>query len=243
MAMGGFLFRTGRSREGLEYMRQAVDLSPVNPRALNSLGTTLYMVGEFGEARRVWLESLRIDPTPIAYSNLGTANFLLKDFERAAAMYTRAVELTPDDPEIWGALGDAYRFIPGKEDQSASSFNRAIELAEDQLELNPTDGYSLAMMAHWHASTDRLDEASSALSRAFELSPDNMYVHYFAALVAATAGDIDGAIDYSRTAIEQGYPGRFLVADAGLGAIAGELAFRQLVERDEGDSASNSRTE
>ena len=230
--MGGFLFRIGRSDEALSFMREAIHLSPNNPRALNSLGTTLYMVGEFDEARDVWYRSLQIDPTPIAFSNLGTASFYLQDFEQAAAMYLRAVELTPDDYQLWGALGDAYRFMPGREADSASSYEKAIELAEAYFNLSADDGYTLAALAHYLASIGRSDQAAWRLSRAVELEPDNMYVHYFAALVAASSGNVDAAVDASRRAMDNGYPSKLLAAEPGLRNLADSAKFRELLATD-----------
>jgi len=227
--MGGFLFRIGRSDEALSYMREAVDLSPNNPRALNSLGTTLYMLGDFDEARDIWYRSLQIDPTPIAYSNLGTASFNLQDFEQAAAMYSRAVELTPDDYRFWGALGDAYRFMPGREADSASSYEKAIDLAEGYLDLNAEDAYTLAALAHYLGSVGRTDQAAWRLERAVELAPGNMYVHYFAALVAANSGDVDAAVDASRRAMDNGYPSKLLAAEPGLHNLADSAKFRELL--------------
>jgi TolB-like protein/Flp pilus assembly protein TadD len=230
MSMGSFLFRTGRSEEAIDFMRTAVELSPGNPRALNSLGTVLYMTGDFEDARTIWYRSLRIDPTPIAYSNLGTASFFLQDFEQAAAMYQRAVELTPDDHQLWGALGDAYRFMPGKAAVAATSYSKAITLVEEHLQLNPDDAYTLAMLAHYLINTDKPDAANSHLARAKELSPDNMYVHYYAALIAANVGDVDGALSSSRRAIESGYSSQVLLADAGLRPVIDNPEFRKLLE-------------
>ena len=176
--------------------------------------------------------SLQIDTTPIAYSNLGTASFNLHDFEQAAAMYSRAVELTPEDYQLWGALGDAYRYIPGKEAESASSYDKAIELAETFLGLNPDDAYTLAALAHYFASVGRSDQSAWRLARAAELAPDNMYVHYFAALVAASAGDVDAAIDASRKAMDNGYPGKLLAAEPGLRILADSAKFRELLATD-----------
>jgi TolB-like protein/Flp pilus assembly protein TadD len=230
--MGGFLFRIGRSDEALSFMREAVDLSPNNPRALNSLGTSLYMVGEFDEARNVWYRSLQIDPTPIAFSNLGTASFYLQDFEQAAAMYSRALELTPDDYQLWGALGDAYRFMPGSEADATSSYEKAIELAEAQLNLSSDDGYALAALAHYLASIGRSDQAAWRLARAVELAPSDMYVHYYAALVAASSGDVDAAVDASSRAMENGYPSKLLAAEPGLQNLADSAKFRELLATD-----------
>jgi Flp pilus assembly protein TadD len=230
--MGGFLFRIGRSDEALSFMREAVDLSPNNPRVLNGLGSTLYMVGEFDEARDVWYRSLQIDPTPIAFSNLGTASFYLQDFEQAAAMYLRAVELTPDDYQLWGALGDAYRFMPASEADATSSYEKAIELGEAYFDLSADDGYTLAALAHYHASIGRSDQAAWRLARAVELEPDNMYVHYFAALVAASSGDVDAAVDASRRAMDNGYPSNLLAAEPGLRSLADSAKFRELLATD-----------
>jgi TolB-like protein/Flp pilus assembly protein TadD len=232
MTMGSFLFRIGRSDEALSFMREAVDLSPNNPRALNSLGSTLYMLGAFDSARDAWYRSLQIDPTPIAFSNLGTASFYLQDFQQAAAMYSRAVELTPDDYQLWGALGDAYRFMPGSEADATSSYEKAIELAEAYLDLNADDGYALAGLAHYLASIGRADQAAWRLARAIELAPSNMYVHYFAALVAASSGDVDAAVNASRRALDNGYPINLLAAEPSLLNLAGSGNFRELLATD-----------
>ena len=231
-SMGAFLFRIGRSDEALSYMREAVDLSPNNARALNSLGSTLYMLGAFDDARDAWYRSLQIDPTPIAFSNLGTASFYLQDYEQAAAMYMRAVELTPEDYELWGALGDAYRFTPGKEEDATASYEKAIELAEAYLELSADDGYALAALAHYFASTGRSEQAAWRLARAVDLAPSNMYVHYFAALVAASSGDVDAAVEASRRALDNGYPSILLAAEPGLQELNDSAEFRELLATD-----------
>jgi TolB-like protein/Flp pilus assembly protein TadD len=230
--MGSFLFRIGRSDEALAFMREAVDLSPNNPRALNSLGSSLYMLGAFDSARDAWYRSLQIDPTPIAFSNLGTASFYLQDFEQAAAMYSRAVELTPEDYQLWGALGDAYRFMPGSEADATSSYEKAIELAEAYLNLNADDGYALAALAHYLAATGRSDQAAWRLERAVDLAPNDMYVHYFAVLVAASSGDVDAAVDASRRALDNGYPSNLLAAEPGLRDLADSAKFRELLATD-----------
>ena len=231
-AMGSFLFRLGRSEDALPYMREAVDLSPNNPSALNNYGSTLVMVGDFEQAREVWYSSLQIEPTPVVFSNLGTASFFLKDFEQAAAMYKRAIELTPDDYQLWGSLGDAYRFIPGSESSSQSSYEKAIELAETYLELNVDDAYTLAALAFYLAAVDRADQAGSRMALALELAPDNMYVHYFAALVAAAFDDRAAAVEAIRRALDNGYPVRLLAADSGLQSLADSAEFQALLKTD-----------
>lgn len=237
MKMGSFLFRIGRSDEALSYMREAVDLSPNNARALNNLGSTLYMLGAFDSARDAWYRSLQINPTPIAFSNLGTASFYLQDFQQAAAMYSRAVELTPDDYQLWAALADAYSFMPGSEADATSSYEKAIELVEAYLDLNADDGYALAGLAHYLAATGQSDQAAWRLARAVELAPNNMYVHYYAALVAANSGDVDAAVDASRRALDNGYPSSLLVAEPGLRDLVDSAKFRELLESDSSEGA------
>jgi TolB-like protein/Tfp pilus assembly protein PilF len=231
-SMGGFLFRIGRSDEAISFLREAVDLSPNNARALGSYGAVLVMVGEFEQAREVWYRSLQIEPTAITYSNLGTASFFMQDFEQAAAMYMRAIELTPNDYQLWGSLGDAYRFTPGAESDSVSSYSKAIELAEAHLQLNVNDAYTLAAAGFYLAAVDRADQAERRVALATELAPEDMYIQYFAALAAAAMGDNNGALEAARRAVENGYPVTLLKADAGLQTLADSPAFQELVDTD-----------
>ncbi len=230
LSMGNFLFNTGRSEEGIKFMREAVDLSPGNPRALNSLGTLLYMTGDFEAARTTWYRSLRIKSTPLAFFNLATASFFLRDFEQAAAFYKRAAELTPDDHQIWGALGDSYRFIPDGEAQAEDSYKKAIVLAEQSLVLNPEDALTLAMLAHYYAHIGENQKASSALQRAQQQSRDDMYVNYYSTLVAIRFGDIDSALEASRRAMANGYPRNFIIADAGMQSLVSDPRFQTTVQ-------------
>ena len=231
-AMGAFLFRVGQSDKALPYVQEAVDLSPNNARALSDLGAVLVMLGNFEQARDAWYRSLQIDPTSITYSNLGTASFHLQDFEQAAAMYNRAIELTPNDYQLWGSLGDAYRFMADSQGNALAAYTKAIELAEEHLELNVNDAYTMAAMGFYLSMVDRTDQAERRLEMAIDTAPEDVYVRYFVALAAAATGDSEGAIEASRRAVERGYPITLLKADRGLESIANTPEFRELIGSD-----------
>jgi tetratricopeptide (TPR) repeat protein len=46
-----------------------------------------------------------------AYENLGTAYFFLKRYDESVKLYEKALQFTSGNQEIWGNLGDAYRWL------------------------------------------------------------------------------------------------------------------------------------
>ena len=54
-------------------------------------------------------------------------------------LFADAAQLTPEDHRHVGKLADSQRFIAGQEQLAASNYERAIELVDERLKINPDD--------------------------------------------------------------------------------------------------------
>lgn len=228
---GRFLYYAGRVPESIGLFARAVNLAPDVASGYLNLGSSYYLLGDFESAAIAWRKSLELEPSTSAYMNVGSSYFFLRQFDEAAAMYKKASELSPKDFEVWGSLGDAYRYADGSRALSDEAYRNAIELGEGLLDINQSDALVVAPLAQYYAHIGEADRAEELIARAEELEPQNMYVQYFAAVTKTSLNDTDGALSSIEKAVDLGYPVDLISLDAGLASIAGEDRFQSLLKR------------
>ncbi len=228
-AMGNFLLDRGRFIEAAEFYQMFVNRSDNDAQALNNLGAAYYLAGEFRKAATTWDESLLIRPTRSAYSNTGSMYYYVGEFERAADRYAMAVNLAPNDYQLWGNLADAYSFGETKKSAAGVAYKRAIELAEQLLAINENDTDALSDVAYYYSRIDKREKAAEIDARARSQAPNDMYVHYNSALIHAGSGETDVALTALERAIELEYQRELLPHDPVLANLREEERFIRLV--------------
>ena len=229
LEMGNFLYSTGRIEEAVESFRFVVNVTPDNATGHLNLGTAYFMLGDFENAAETWRKSLELEPRTSAYLNVGNSYFFLGRFDEAAEMYRQASKLAPDDFEVWGALGDAYRYSANSEALAQSAYRKAIDLGEKLLDINQSDAMTMALLAQYYAHTGDAGKAITLISEAEGLEPQSMYVQYFSAVTNASLGKNDPAVSAIKKAVNLGYPTRLLALDANLSAMMNDPRINTLL--------------
>ncbi len=212
-AYGGFLYGQGRWSEAIAQYRRGVELAPRNTSLLNNLGGTLFMSGDFTAAADAFRRSVDIAPTSVGYSNTGTNYYYAGRYGDAVAMFEQATRLAPEDHQLWGNLGDAYRRTPGQEDLARGAYANAAELARGALRVNPDSAATRTALAYYLARQGQSNDAATELATAGASSEGDLYSHYYAALVYKELGNLAAAIAETRKAVQSGYPATLLRAD------------------------------
>ena len=148
-------------------------------------------------------------------------------------MNYKALELTPENAEIWGNLGDAYRFSSGGFELSLPMYQRAIDLSLEYMRINPADADSLALLAHYYANMGNREMALTSIGKAIVLAPEQMNIYYVAATTHCALDDFDQALAYLERAVEYGYPWQLAAADRGLFELRKMPRFEALGIREE----------
>ncbi|MGB5720828.1 MAG: tetratricopeptide repeat protein, partial [Woeseiaceae bacterium] len=200
--------------------------------AYNNLGAAYYLAGNLSAAAEAWDRSLAIKPTRSAYSNTGTMYFYLGDYETAAERFIQAADFAPRDHRPWGNLADAFYFTDSKRHVATVIYKQAIEFAEERIQVNPLDMETIAMSAHYFARSGNDEKARQRIATAQAGAPEDIYVQYYSALVAAQLGDTDDALAHIERAIALDYKKELLRVDPGLSSLSGLKEFRQLVAED-----------
>lgn len=211
-ALGSLQFSMGEFGDAAETYRRVEYLQPDNFVALGNMATARMMAGEFELARDIFERTLEIETTPTTLSNLGILYYYLGDFQASVGFHRRSQALTPNSASAWINLADSLHFA-GQRDEAREAFARGASLALEQSRTNPQDPEVFTYLAWAEAMSGNVDDGARYADRAIELAPDDPYSHYYRALVALQANDMDTAMTAINTAAQLGYSRVMLAAE------------------------------
>ena len=223
--LGAFYHRRGRYAEAEREFRKVIELTPDNALGQASLGGVLLTVGREDEAAALLRRSLALRPTYRAASNLGTIQFDHRRYAEAARTFEQALALDAADYRVWRNLATSYYWAPGEREKARAAFERAVRLAEKQLQVNPRDAATLVEMGDCLAMLGERRRAREALARGLALLPDDVELQQTAAAAYEQIGDRAAALLWIRRALEGGYPRAPIESDPSLDALRADPRF------------------
>lgn len=210
---------------------RSVEQVPDNAFAYRNLGGIYFHQERYEEAISSLQRSLGIRPTAVGYSNLGTVYFFRGFYRDAAAAFEAAAELGANTYQIWANLGDAYRQIPGKREEAATSFRRAIQLLRQELETRPEDAEARSRMALYLARLGHVEQALAEIAR-LETSPrPSAPTLYRTAVTYELAGERDRALEALGLALNEGYSLEEILHEPDLIGLRQSIGFHRLAVR------------
>ncbi len=217
--LGAFYFSQSRYADAIPQFQRVVQMFPDNERAYNNLGAMYQLLGRYSEALHVYEQSIGRSPSAQGYSNLGTCSYSLGRYTDAAKALENAVRLAPHEYLYSRNLADTYRWIPGQEANARHTYERAIELCDAAIRINPNDARAYRTRASALAKLGRQREARTSILRALELQPKNAPNAYEAAVIAIIAGSEEEATARIEQALRLGYSPDDLLRDPEFAAL------------------------
>jgi len=202
--LGLFYQRHARYEDAIAMYSQVISLAPDSFTGYYNLGGVRILQGKYAEAIPLLQRSLEIRKTADATSNLGTAYFQLHRYADSAAAYEQATQLDLQNYVVWGNLGDAYYWAPGKRAEATAAYGKGIALGEEKLRMNPRDAEVLSSLAMYHAMRRERKSALDNLDAALRLKPKNPELLFNAAIVYQQLGDTQRALDALEEAVAAG---------------------------------------
>jgi tetratricopeptide (TPR) repeat protein len=202
--LGVFYLEHGRYDEAEKAFLKITELTPDNTQGYDLLGSLYLQTGAIDKSIPMFEKSLAILTTPGACSNLGTAFFFKKRFADAARQYQQAIDLGSNDEDIWGNLGDSYRYVPGAGEKARQAYVQAGALSEQKLKINPNDGNLHKRLARFQALIGNRAAALVEIEKALSLMPANAFVWETAVEVYERAGQRGQALEAARKLFDMG---------------------------------------
>lgn len=231
-ALGKFYYTSQRYLESASTYQIVARLTPDSAIGYSGMGAAYWMKGNTEAAVTAYERSLALNPTRQAYTNLGMFYYYAGQFEKAVEMQNQALNFAETDHRVWGRLAESYRFISGQEAEAKFAYQRAAELARENLLINSEDWYTRAILGLYLVFIDNETEGMDLLNMAVELSQRNPEVLYFKALAVLQEDDTETAITLLEEAVAQArYYQQFIALDPDLQRLRGDPRFMALLPR------------
>lgn len=224
-AFGHFYYDQMRYPEAIERYKRVAELAPDHGIGQDNLGNTYLAIGELELAEQAFNDSPL--PSRWLYTNRGLVYYYQGKFEKAVADQLKAISLAPDEHRAWGRLGDAYRFMPGREEDALTAYQTAIRYAEQELAINPANWDGLVRSSMYYVHAGNPNKAREALGKVFELTDDGA-AYYFATITSLHLGDEEQAWRYLEQTVERGFSKQIIRQDPDFAAFQNNNEFDAL---------------
>jgi tetratricopeptide (TPR) repeat protein len=204
-AFGTFYYNQARYADAAGMFKKAIQLAPMNYSGYLNLGAAYSQLDQYQEAVEALKQSITVRPNFEAYGNLGAVYFYMRRYSDSAESVQQALKIDPKDWLNWGNLGDALIQIPARRAEARNAYQKAIDLAQARLEVNPRDAYVLAFTADYRAMLDQEQPAREELARALAAAPTNADVLFRAAILYNHFGETGKTLDFLAKSIANGY--------------------------------------
>jgi len=204
--LGLFYYGRGRYQDAVRMFQRVTALVPDNNSGYTNLGAVYWMDGQYANAAISYERSLALRPTAAAYSSLGTVYFFQDRCSEAVPLMEKASELLPKNDQVWGNLGDVYGCAPNGKGKAVEAYQRAVQLAEGRLAVNPKDAEALSRVALYQARLEQRSDAVVKIKRAVQLAPSSRSVIWHAALTYELSNQREQALESIRAALQAGQP-------------------------------------
>jgi tetratricopeptide (TPR) repeat protein len=195
----------GRYEATANAWRIAARCAPKRSNLFSNLGAVFHYLDRPDEAMAMFQRAIELSDTGkyVALSNLGTLYFESGRYAEAVAVFQQALAINDSDYRIWGYLGWSY--AAGVDPARATEpFQRAAELAEDELTRSDDNPDLLAKLAGYYSMLGQRDRGLVLIERAIDLAPTDPGVMASIGESLEDLGDRDRALRWIAGAVQQG---------------------------------------
>lgn len=160
--------QAGRPLEAQGCCQQALAMDPHHADSLHLMGLLSLDATQHDHAVEWFSRAIRRDPRPPYLTSLGTALLAQSRFEEALRVFDKAVQLKPDDAELWKNLGFAL-VAAGRPADAVLTFQHVLKLNPRHLEVAYRNGLLLLEL-------ERYEEAIGHFELCEELQPNQARV-------------------------------------------------------------------
>src|SRR5882724_2580452 len=221
------------TRENLEAAdsasRKAVQLAPKLAEAHASRGVALSTLRNYPEAEKEFRTAIRLDSGLYeAHYFYGRACLAQGKYKEAIEPFESAARVRTEDYQALAFLGAAYTGL-GQEAKAAAAYARSIEVAKQQLSVNPGDVRALYMGAVAWARIARRKEALAWAAKALALDSEDSAVLYNVACLYAVLHRTEDALNCLRKVARSGWRKEWIKNDPDLNSLRDNPEFQRLL--------------
>lgn len=228
--LGHAYFSIGQNDKALDEFKKVTELEPDNVTGWNNLASMYERVSRYQDSIPAYQKSIEIAPTWAAYCNLGNVYTVLKQYPQAIDALQKSVALAPNQEACVGNLADAYRYS-GQTDKANATYEKAIALAFQDLQVNPQNTDDLGDLALYFVKKGDGARGIEFIQRARNIDKRNVELIYTQATVEALANKPADAMASLRDALSKGYPVKDVQSNPDFASVQSRPDFQALIKQ------------
>jgi len=169
--------------------RHNLDVNPASALSYNNLATAFDHDGDAKRAILLYKKSLAMQPTELAYANLGLAYIQTKAFDDAIAVLRLAANLDPYNPEVHNSLAAAYG--------SLNRYSEAQEEIQCAIRLEPSAdelGLIYVNLEYTDYKLGHYQDVIETARKVISITPYDAESHYIYALALSQINNTDESL-------------------------------------------------
>src|SRR5271167_625143 len=229
-SLGTFYLRREEYDKAVQMFQKVIAMAPEGYGAYVNLGATYNGMGQYDKSVESLRKSISLRPSYAGYVNLGVAYGGLNRFADEAAAYAEAIKLDPQEFVTWGNLAEA-RYYAGAKNEAVAAYRKAVELAREELRVNPHDPDVLSNLANYYSVLGERDHALLYLQQALQYGHNNKEILVDAASIYNHLGETGVAVEWLGKAIQAGYPASKIAGIPEFKNLNDNPGYKQLTEK------------
>lgn len=202
--LGFTLYSQGKYSAALDAYRAASLAAPKNAMALNNVGSLYQLLGNFPQAEDALNRSLALKPSGSAAATMADVLRSQGKYTEALAFALKSVALKPTEPDNWLELGDCYLSLRGHSDEAKDAYERAAQLQDAQLRIDPTNGPGWMRLALYRVKSGSPDGVPLLIKKAELFHAGDIDSQLTKARIFQLLGDRDAALETIAACVKQG---------------------------------------
>ncbi|HEY1659596.1 MAG TPA: protein kinase [Candidatus Sulfotelmatobacter sp.] len=228
-AFGVFYREENEDEKALQMFQKVIQIAPDWYGTYVNIGAIYNDTGQYDKAIDPLKKSITIRASYPGYVNLGVAYAGLRQWTEAINADQEAIKIDPQPSVIWGDLATNL-YYSGRKAEAVAPEHKAIELALDELKVNPRDPVVLSDVAGYYSMLNDRQHALAYLKEALEYGRNDKEIMLDAAGVYDQLGDTGPAIEWLGKAVQAGYTTDKIQADPEFANLSNTPGYQQLMK-------------
>jgi serine/threonine protein kinase/tetratricopeptide (TPR) repeat protein len=227
---GVFYYLQKRYSDAATQFEQALKITPDNAMVHATLGGVLQLLGKDAEAEKHLKQSIELQPSYAAYTNLGALYYRERRWAESAAVTKKALEMNRNDWRAWSNLSIAYEWMNRKNEADEASRNELARL-EEIAKVRPDDAEVQVELGLLYSKGKEREKAVQLIEAALARAPDDPNVLACAGEAYENLGNRDAALELVKESLAQGWTLAQLENDPGQRKLLLDPRFRKIAQQ------------
>ena len=225
--LGVFCYRQRRYDDAAAQFEQVLAITPDNAMAHATLGGMMQLLGKDAEAESHLRQSIDLQPSYAAYTNLGALYYRERRWGESVAMTRKALEINANDWRAWSNLGLALEWLNDK-DKASDAFRRELARLDEIAKLGGDDAEVQVERGLLHSKWKQKEKAVPLIEAALARAPQDPGILASAGEAYENLGDRSRALHLVQEALARGWTIKQLENDPGQRELLRDARFRKI---------------